>query len=143
MTTDTVSIANPTLALLSESTFFVDGESRPGVITVQRWEDDHIEITIQPLAQLPYPINLEVIIDSSDLAHIKSLLEAQDLANSTGLNAAFKPFGDDAIKSRLAALEATATDKLPAHERWLTRQDDQLVELADRLVALEAIHATP
>lgn len=132
ITTDTITIGNPTLALVSDATFSIDGESKPGVISVHRFHDDHIEITIQPLGQLPYPMSLDVIIDSNDLAHIKSLLDAQD-------RAAAQPASDPGASRH--AME-DLIERLATIER---RQEEDAVtfsQQAQRITALEtAMHS--
>ena len=116
----------PTLAIVSEGTFCIDGEGRPGVITVQRFEDDHIEIYVQPLG--PVKVDIEVILDTNDLRHIKHFLKAQDLADvlqpSMAEPAKANRAWMDEIEQRLAALESDpiGIDLMETYDRIAMRE---------------------
>ena len=99
-------------------------------------------------------MHLEVVLDTDDLAHIKSLLEAQDRAapppdpsvqfvesvqRLLRLPHQQREARLEALVERLAALEAVAGDKIPAFDRWQARQDEQLAEFTDRLSSLERL----
>lgn len=75
-----------TPAFISPGTFEIDGESRPGLITAFLWGDGQLEIAIQPLCQLPYPIEIKVVLDERDLRSVNALLRAQagDKADEAG-----------------------------------------------------------
>ena len=66
-----------TLAFISRGAFEIDGEVRDGVVTANLDEEGRLEIVIQPLCQLPYPIDIRVVLDEQDLASVNALLRAQ------------------------------------------------------------------
>lgn len=74
----TVSNENNTHAFVSPATFVIDGRAHPGVITAALWKDDQLEITLQPLCQLPAGItDFKVVIDDEDLRSVNALLRVQ------------------------------------------------------------------
>lgn len=66
-----------THAFISPGAFEIDGEARDGLITATRWEEGRLEIVIQPLFQLPHPIEIRVLLDDADLASVNALLRQQ------------------------------------------------------------------
>ena len=66
-----------TPAFISRGAFEIDGEVRDGVVTANLDEAGRLEIVVQPLCQLPYPIDIRVVIDDYDLASVNALLRSQ------------------------------------------------------------------
>jgi len=77
-----------TLAFISRGAFEIDGEARDGVVTASRDDDHRLEIVIQPLCQLPYPIDIRVVLDEHDLASVNALLRQQAADDEEAANEA-------------------------------------------------------